>query len=276
MGSHEELVSSVKASLAKQLEESHQKGIESMRAEVKVSASQALEEKMQQVLQESTQQHQVGVQHITSELNEKHSLELEKVRSDLMSLANSSQSEREQLVAAHREEMEREKAAASKRHASEVDHIVNELKSSHTKEMDIIAASKEKLAEKTEEKMKEVIESHEAQTKDLNFNISNLTETNKSLLAEQERIQSSFETQRCSLDEKVSILEGEIASIKISHEEQLDSVKKGINSEWHATNEKLTNDVGERSKALEKAQADLKIAEKKAAQASAGKQNQKS
>ena len=48
------------------------------------------------------------VQRITNELNESHRAELEKTRSEMLNMANSSQSEQlEQLTASHKEELAR-------------------------------------------------------------------------------------------------------------------------------------------------------------------------
>mmetsp|Transcript_269 Transcript_269/g.734 ORF Transcript_269/g.734 Transcript_269/m.734 type:complete len:513 (+) Transcript_269:140-1678(+) len=92
------------SSWVKELEASHKEGMDSLRVEMEIAASQALEEKTRHLLQshateianakaESEQQLQAEIQRITNELHEKQSAEVEKIKSDMMTMANSSQSE---------------------------------------------------------------------------------------------------------------------------------------------------------------------------------------
>lgn len=263
-GSYEEM---------KRLVGSHKEEMDHMRYEMEVAASIALEEKTLLLSQmhatdianlkaECEQQFQADVQRITKELNVKHSLQIEKVKSDMSSMANSSQSEQlEQLVATHREELERVQAEAQQQHEKEMER----------QRASLIAAAKKKHIEKTEEKTKELNSIHESEVKRLSDEIANVLAQNSSLQGEYEKIRTSFEAERESFKNDnlamVRALEDKIVEMTASHEDQLNSIQKGIDSERQVSDEKWLKDIEEKNKELLKVQEDLKLAEKKSAQA---------
>jgi hypothetical protein len=218
---------------------------------------------------ESERQCEARVQDVTEELNKKFFLQIEKVKSDMLSMAKSSQSEQvEQLATTHREELKRVQAEAKQQHEIEMERQRSSL----------IAAAKKKHIEKTEDKMKEVNAVHESEIKRLNDDIAKLVAQLSILQGENEKMRATVASERLSLDEALETskndsvamvrgLEDKIAEMTTSHEEQLKVIREGIERDRQVSDEKLLKDIEEKNKELEKVQDELKVAEKKSAQA---------
>ncbi|KAL3816306.1 hypothetical protein ACHAXA_011067 [Cyclostephanos tholiformis] len=264
----------------KRLVRTHEEAMNRMRDEMEASACKACEEKtlllsqthathIDNLMAESERQCEARVQRITEELNEKYFLQIEKVKSDMFAMANSSQSEQlEQLVTAHREELERVQAEAQQQHEKEMERQRSSL----------IAAAQTKHTEKMEEKLKEINAVHESEIKSLNDEIANLLALQTSLQGENEKMRAIVASERSSLEEAlqtskngsaaiVRALEDKIAEMTASHEEQLHLIQKDIDSKRRVSEENLLKDIEEKNKELEKVQEELKVAEKKSAQA---------
>jgi type I site-specific restriction endonuclease len=160
-------------------------------------------------------------------------------------MANSSQSEHlEQLVTTHREELERVQAEAQQQHEKEMER----------QRASLIAAAKKKHIEKTEEKTKELNSIHESEVKRLSDEIANVLAQNSSLQGEYEKMRTSFEAERESFKNNnlamVRTLEDKIVEMTASHEDQLNSIQKGIDSERQVSDEKWLKDIEEKNKEL--------------------------
>ena len=246
------------------LRQSHEEEIVRTRGVAELTASQALEEKILLMSQthatdianlkaESDQLVQTEVQRITNELNEKHAI---------LAMTSFSQTEQiEKLAVAHNEEIERVKADAKQQLAKELEG----------QRASLISAAKKKHIEKIEEKMKEVNDVHQSEIKRLGDVMASLVAQHNSLKEEYEKMRITSDENLQSLKDEhanmVHVLEKKIAEMTASHEEQIKSQQRGIESERQVSDEKLSNDLMEKTKEVEKVQEDLAAAEKKTAQA---------